>query len=81
MNDIPHIDGVIIGEYVDDIAILITANTLEEAFNRAQIAITELEIWSTTWCLKFNTNKKKRINAKLQNSKTPKLLNSQTPKL
>ena len=31
MSDIPHTDGIIIGEYADDIAILITSDTLEDA--------------------------------------------------
>ena len=72
MNDIPHIEGIIIGEYADDIAIFITSDTLEEAYAKAQTATTTLENWANTWCLKFNTAKtrsmcftKKRILDKL----------------
>ena len=74
MSDIPHTDGIIIGEYADDIAILITSDSLEDAHTRAQAAITELATWANKWCLTFNTTKtksmcftKKKISEKLQN--------------
>ena len=72
MSDIPHSEGIIIGEYADDIAIFITTDTLEDACTRAQTAITELETWANKWCLKFNATKtntmcftKKKVKEKL----------------
>ena len=76
MSDIPHTNMAFIREYADDIAILITANSLEEALTNVQLAITELETWANNWCLNFNSNKtkslcftKKRLGAKFQDPK------------
>ena len=73
MSDIPHIASVDIGEYADDISIMITGDTIEEVFNKAQTAIQTLETWARTWCLEFNSTKtksmcftKKRILEKLE---------------
>ena len=73
MSDIPHTIRSIIWEYADDIALICTADSLEEAIENIQLAITELETWANRWCLRFNTNKtkclcftKKRIGDKLQ---------------
>ena len=73
MSDIIHPDTIIIGEYADDIAIIITEDTLEEAHSIAQATIQALENWAKTWSLVFNSTKtksmcftKKRIQEKLQ---------------
>ena len=73
MSDILHTFSIIIEEYADDIAIIITEDTLEEAVTRTQIAIQELEMWARMWCLVFNSDKtkslcftKKRIKEKLE---------------
>ena len=85
MSDIPHTNSFIIREYADDIAIIITADTLEEAHTRTQTAITELETWANRWCLKFNSNKtkslcftKKRIGEILQDPTLQLKLNQET---
>ncbi|CAL4093305.1 unnamed protein product [Meganyctiphanes norvegica] len=85
MSDIPHTDGIIIGEYADDIAIFITSDTLEDAHTKAQSAITSLETWANRWCLRFNTAKtkcmcftKKRILEKLTEPAYQLKLNQET---
>ena len=61
MCDIPHFEQVKISEYADDVAIVITANTLAEAKDLIQAAINKLEEWATQWKLKFNPEKTKAM--------------------
>lgn len=59
VSDIPHIQGISISEFADDIAILITTNTIEEAYTGISLALTRLEEWANTWNLIFNPVKTK----------------------
>ena len=61
MAEIPHLAQVITLEYADDVAISITAETLQDACNTAANAITKLEEWSQKWQLTFNPNKTKAM--------------------
>ena len=46
MSDIPHTDRVDIGEFADDIAILLTGDTIEDVYNKTQTTIQTLETWA-----------------------------------
>ena len=54
VSDIPHIQGISISEFADDIAILITTKTIEEAHAGISQALTSLAEWASTWNLIFN---------------------------
>ncbi|CAL4072958.1 unnamed protein product [Meganyctiphanes norvegica] len=57
MAEIPHLARVCTMEYADDVAISITADTLEEACEIAVNAISSLEEWAQKWQLTFNPSK------------------------
>ena len=59
LSDIPHIQGIRISEFADDIAILVTTDTIEEAYIKLNQALTQLEEWATSRNLIFNPSKTK----------------------
>ena len=61
MSDIPHSILFEIGEYADDIAIIITGDNIEEVHENTQNAIDTLETWARTWSLQFNSTKTKSM--------------------
>ena len=61
MCDLPHLENVELFDYADDIAIATTAKTLEEAAERIEHTVRELEDWTRQWQLDFNPQKSKAM--------------------
>ena len=82
VSDIPHIQGISISEFADDIAILITTKTIEEAHTGITLALSKLEEWANAWNLIFNPAKtkcmyfaRKKIKWKLEGTDMTELPN------
>ena len=59
ISDIPRIQGIQISEFADDIAIVVTTDTIEAAYALLSLALNKLEEWANTWNLMFNPSKTK----------------------
>ena len=61
MAEIPHLARVCTMEYADDVAMSITADTIQEAYDLTVNAINKLEEWAQKWELSFNPRKTKAM--------------------
>ena len=59
ISDIPHIQGIKLSEFADDLVLLVTANTIETAFRQLSQALNRLEEWANSTNLTFNPSKTK----------------------
>ena len=61
MLDLPYVDNVEVLDFADEIAITVTAKTIEEAGDSIERAIRALEDWTRQWSLTINPQKTKAM--------------------
>ncbi|CAL4067567.1 unnamed protein product, partial [Meganyctiphanes norvegica] len=61
ISDIPHPHNTLVQEYADDLAISVSANSLEEAITKIENAIRAIEQWATNNRLNLNPAKTKAM--------------------
>ena len=59
VSDIPHIQGISISEFADDLVLLVTERSIEAAHRQLSQALTRIEDWANSTNLIFNPSKTK----------------------